>query len=139
MDPDARRHADVLTDRLNERREKLNYFLVTASVAVIAFTLKTALDRQSLFPGGRLILVAIGCILLLLTSGLSLWYVWTRHGQEWKYIELGLYGDDVETANTAMDKTLKAMRQRAAVMVGLFLSGIGFLALAYLLAIASDP
>lgn len=134
-----RTHADQLTQALNERREKLNYFVVTASIAVIAFTLNTALDNRTLFPAWRLFLVAAGCVVLLGVAGASLWTVRTRHGQEWKYINLAAYGGDVAAANKEMDSTLNRMKQAAFWTYFAFVGGIGLLAAAYIWAIASDP
>jgi hypothetical protein len=139
VDTNPRQHGDELTSRLNERREKLNYFIISASIAVIAFTLKAALDSRALFTGCRLALVVIGCGSLLGAAGGSLWTLRTRHGQEWKYIELAAYGNDVDAANKALDSTLDKMKARALWTFIAFMGGIGVLALAYILAIASGP
>lgn len=134
MDPDE------LTERLNERREKLNYFIVTASIAIIAFTLKTALDARTVFVGWRLALVGSGSFLLLIAAGGSLWMVRLRHAQSWRYIDLAKYKEDVAAANRAMEPVLEQMKSLAFWMHLVFIVGVLVIAAGYMLAIAAgDP
>lgn len=138
MDDDERRkHADELAERLIERREKLNYFLATASIAVIAFSLKTALDSRRIFSGAGKVFVAWGCLLLLISAAGSLRVIRFRHSQAWTYIDRALYQDNRAGADQEMEQRQEGMRVTARAMSYLFILGMAGVAIGYVWAIAS--
>jgi hypothetical protein len=74
---------DELTDRLIEKREKLQYFIITAATAVTVFTFNDFNKPLGLLRSGPAWLPLLGWLLLTTSSGLSLYVLRKRHDISW--------------------------------------------------------
>jgi hypothetical protein len=87
--------ADELADKLIERRERLAYFLITGSTAIIAFTV-TQLNRSNgPLRTASIPWLTVGWLGLLLSAGSSLMLIWRRHQAYALYLD-SLYGVQTE-------------------------------------------
>jgi hypothetical protein len=129
------RHADDLTDRLLDKKEKLHYFLVTASAAVIVFTFN---DLNA--PKGRLqearSLVVVGWVFLLVAMFASLLLIFLRQRQYDRFIQK-LY----EGVSPQLDHEIKLGLKRVIVAevaaLSLLPAGMATLAIGYFQAVTA--
>jgi hypothetical protein len=111
-----------LADRLIEKRERLAYFIVTGSAAIIAFSvsnLRPAITALDCWPKASFV---IGALLLGLAATIGLYLIYKRHR---------VYADYLDELAGA--PTMEAGRQRAirtefgrlqALMLGFFYLGV---------------
>ena len=126
--------AEEMADRLIEKREKLQYFLVTAATAVIVFTFNDFNDPQGILQEGSVRLTLAGWLVLLLSSALALYGLRARH---WVYSRA--------IADMRSEDPLPLEQKRAGVqtriiwashlMWAFFIIGTGLMAFSYSLAL----
>ena len=117
-----------LADRLIDKREKLAYFVVTASVAVTVFTLNNMNDANGIVRGQGLgPWLLSGCILLLVSAGLSLSTVLVRHDQYSRWLTIKDTGDPEGAIDRAMTHWENYIRRVRVLMVGTFVIGMGLI------------
>jgi hypothetical protein len=74
-----RLHVEDLADKLLDKREKFAYFLITAMAFIVAFTFGDFSDRNGVLHHAPVGLVAIGYVVLVLSSIFSLYVIRARH------------------------------------------------------------
>ncbi len=100
------RLSSELGDKLIEKREKLSYFMVTASVGVIVFTFNNLNKPDSVLrvrPGTRGFMIW-GSISLLLAALASLYGIYERHGQYARWLTIQDHGDAEGKISRRMDR-----------------------------------
>jgi hypothetical protein len=123
-------HADDLADKLLEKREKLQYFIVTASTASVVFSFNNAsglLRKSSVW----LALAAWGA--LLLAAGLALFSIRERHKRYTIWVDT-LYQGKSELSEEDRRKTNRSQRasgRAEPVILALFVTGITLLAISF--------
>jgi hypothetical protein len=124
---------DDLTHRLFELREKLNYFLITASTAVVVFTFNNLNSAQGTLGRASHILIAIGFGGMIGASGASLIVLYLRHSQYRRYLQIRYDG-----RVTPNEEELRQVRKAETLMLfwtgalaASFVVGMGFLSAAY--------
>jgi hypothetical protein len=70
---------DDLADLLIEKRERLGYFIVTGSTAILAFTVASLKDSIEGLGAITRIALIVGGLLLLAAAGLALFAIRQRH------------------------------------------------------------
>ncbi len=125
---------DELTDKLIEKREKLNYFIVTAATAVIVFTFKDFNDRSGLLHSVTLWIPASGWVVLLISAGCALFALRRRHtlvsiNQDWRYANRISPKDVTEARRIRVNTRL--VKVSDFLMGLLFVVGMGLLGIAY--------
>jgi hypothetical protein len=130
--------AEELTDKLIDKREKLQYFIITASTAVIVFSFNDFNKAQGTLRHGPLNLIMGGWIVLLLASAFSLYALRAR---QWVY---GRAIDEIrgtdplkEEDKTRIGKVQTRIRWAGNLMSACFVGGVTLLAFAYVFALRS--
>jgi hypothetical protein len=135
---DWRAQLDDLTDRLIEKRERFQYFIVTASTAVLVFTFNNFNQPDGILRLGPRWLVIVGWFALLLAAAAALLQIALRHERYWRYIKTREAGavrprDDEEQG--WVDVTRKIIVGARWAMAILFVAGVGCLTTAAAVAI----
>jgi len=133
---------EELSDKLIEKREKLEYFLISASTAVLVFSFNDFNKNEGLLQAGPLWLTMVSWSLLLLSPGFGLLAIRRRHGQyaisqEWLRENRTKPRDAKEKSKIERGKL--SIRAGDLLMSVCFVAGIGVLALSYSLALLSRP
>ena len=129
---------DELTDKLIEKREKLDYFIVTAATAVIVFTFKDFNDPKGLLHTVSLWVPAAGWVVLLMASGCALFSLKRRHtlnsiSLDWRYEGRKAPKDEHELKR--INRNLHWVKVSDFLMGCLFVAGMALLGLGYSLAL----
>jgi hypothetical protein len=139
--PDSpdRLRIDELTDKLIEKREKLEYFIITAAIAVIVFTFKDFNDQHGLLHLVDPWVPAAGWIVLLAASGCALFALRRRHSlisinQDWRYENRTSAKDEREAWRIKWNTRLN--RASDLLMGILFVSGMSLVGAAYTAALS---
>src|SRR5947208_77768 len=117
--------ADELADRLIERRERLAYFLITSSTAIIAFTVTQLGQTDGPLRGASIPWLAVGWAGLLLSAGASLLLIWYRHESYSLYLD-ELYGHSYSEKQLARSVRRVVLFQKIALALFFIGSGIEF-------------
>lgn len=133
---------EELGDKLIEKREKLEYFLITASTAVIVFSFNDFNRKDGLLQGGHLWLTMIAWSLLLLSPAGGLLAIRRRHtqyalSQQWLREERHQAKDEKEKRK--IERGTKLIQAGDSLMALSFLLGIAILALSYSYALLRRP
>jgi hypothetical protein len=130
-------NTEEVTDRLIEKVEKLNYFLVTASTAVLVFTFNDFNSSTGLLQSSPVLLVAFGWAFLIMSSVASLLVV--RDGHELYRIYIKLRNQRLDQPPPETQRIVQRLYARTRfleiTMIGGFLLGIAVLASAYIAAL----
>jgi hypothetical protein len=132
---------EELSDKLIEKREKLEYFIITASTAVIVFSFNDFNKADGVLQGGALWLTMLAWSLLLLAPGFALLAIRRRHGQyaisqEWLRQNRSAPRDDAERSRIERGKL--GVKVGDQLMGAFFIGGMAVLALSYSFALLSQ-
>ena len=132
----ARPNTDEITDKLIDKEQKLNYFLVTASTAILVFTFNDFNSPRGLLQSAPLGLVASGWALLIISAVASLYIVREGHKLYRMYIKLRNQGLDEPTPEMRciVERIYDRRELAERIMIGGFVLGILGLASAYIAA-----
>jgi lysylphosphatidylglycerol synthetase-like protein (DUF2156 family) len=120
-------NVDDLADRLIEKRERLHYFIVTASAAVIAFSLGALQPpRPPLTDASKTTAMFAGAALLL-AAGTALGGIFYRHRVYANYLDV-ISGLRQPLSAKKQKRIRKAFAWIEGVMIGLFFAGFAVLA-----------
>jgi hypothetical protein len=86
-DEEDGRDTDDLADRLIDKREKLQYFVVTGSTAILAFTIATLRDAVDSIGACTRVALVTGGMLLLAAAGIALYAIFKRHRVYAEYLD----------------------------------------------------
>jgi hypothetical protein len=126
------------TDKIADRREKLDYFYISASVAILVFTFNNFNAKNGILQQAPLWLVEAGWGALILAAICPLYVMRLRLDRFAMRMD-ELSGLPVKDRDRARIKRLRARRTWAErVMTFLFLIGIAVLALTYGLGFANS-
>lgn len=139
-DEDRRDEGRILPeieDRLVEKRERLNYFIITASTAVIAFTFNNLNSPEGILRQGSLLQPLTGWSLLFLASVAALYLIRRRHTEYARYL------DELHKRTTPPSENVRARyRDRIAIveffMIEFFLAGMALLIIAHAVALLTS-
>jgi hypothetical protein len=81
----ASAHLDDLTDRLIEKRERFQYFIVAAATAVLVFTFNDYDEKGGILRLGPRGLVVASWACLLASAGAALFQIALRHDRYWRF------------------------------------------------------
>lgn len=125
--------ADELAEKLIEKREKLQYFIITASVAIIAFTFSNLNPGTGLLRDGSASLAIAGWALLLLAAGCSLLLIRARHEVYRVFVDMRYERRTVPTEEerTRVVRLQRRMGAGEMLMMVFFFAGAGVLAAAH--------
>jgi hypothetical protein len=126
-----------LADKLIEKRERLLYFIVTASTAVIAFTFNNLSSSAGILHAAPAWLPISGWALLLLAAGAALYLIRRRHKEYFRYID-ELYGRRPSPSEIEVMAFRKLVARFELLMMSLFLVGVLLLVIAYAIALAKN-
>ncbi len=118
-------NADELADKLFERRERLAYFLITGSTAIIAFTVTQLNQKNGPLRSASIPWLAVGWAGLLLSAGSSLMLIWRRHQAYALYLD-SLYGIPIDDSKRKKARDQVSRWQRAGLVFFFFGSLIEF-------------
>jgi hypothetical protein len=125
--------ADI-EDKLVEKREKLAYFIITASAALIAFTFNNLNSPNDVLRKAPLCLLLVGWALLLLAAAVSLFIIRKRHTTYAEVID-EIRGRAKVPSETSVIGYRRSMRLLEAVTMALFFAGFVVLAVAHAIAL----
>jgi hypothetical protein len=136
LDPGELESLDALTDRLTDRREKFQYFIVTAATAVIVFTFSNANSATGVLHAAPWWMPFFAWVFLAGSAGLALFGVWTRHDLYASYLDERYEGrKNLAELPSARQDRVRSLQRRIrvlqAVVASLFVAGVVLLALAY--------
>jgi hypothetical protein len=136
LEPEERANLDALTDRLTDKRERFQYFIVTAATAVVVFTLNDANSATGVLRESPRWMPFFAWVALAISAGLALFGVWTRHDLYSSYLEERYEGrKNLAELPSARQDRVKRLRRRIrvlqAVVASLFVAGVVLLAFAY--------
>jgi hypothetical protein len=132
---------DDLADRLIEKREKFQYFIITGATAVIVFTFNNFNEPNGVLRLGPHPLTIVGWILLLLAAAAALGLFPLRHARYAGFLDLLEAGQRKPTG----ELLLKEQRSRSLVrfvegVMGLaFVAGIGAITIAAAIGVSRVP
>jgi len=128
------RLSSELGDKLIERREKFNYFIVTAAVSVVVFTFNNLNKDSTLFKGRSDLrgFLVWGCIGLLGAALLALYSIYERHRQYARWLSIQDHGDPKGRIASRMDRADVSLTVASAGIPTAFLAGMSLLLVAYL-------
>jgi hypothetical protein len=130
--------AEGLTEKLIEKREKLEYFMVTAATAVIVFTLNDFNKMDGVLRSANRTLLLAGWACLLAAAGFALFAIRSRHSVYSLAIDVIRAGTPLEPDKDAKRVAKQKWIGRALNgMAVLFVAGVAVLALAYVFALDS--
>jgi hypothetical protein len=126
----------VLTDRLTDRRERFQYFIVTAATAVIVFSFNNANSATGVLHNAPGWMPFLAWVALAVSAGLALFGVWTRHDLYASYLDERYEGrKNLAELPSARQDRVRNLRRRIrvlqAVVASLFVASVVLLALAY--------
>lgn len=128
--------AEEMADKLIDKREKLEYFIVTASTAIIVFTFNDFNNPNGLLQRGSGSMTLAGWLVLLLASALALYGLRARH---WVYSQAIA---DMRLSHSLPPVRMKKVRRAQTriiwashLMWGAFVLGTAMLARSYSLAL----
>jgi len=135
--PNQRAAIDALTDKLIDKTEKLNYFIVTAGTAVLVFTFRDFNSASGLLRLAPIWLVAAGWGALLVSALSSLGTVRQGHLLYRLYIRIRNQGRQTTNPGEAcrVQRIYAYMRLGEFMMIAAFLVGISGLVTAYITAL----
>jgi TRAP-type C4-dicarboxylate transport system permease small subunit len=125
--------ADI-EDKLVEKREKLAYFIITASAALTAFTFNNLNSPDDVLRKAPLWVLLVGWALLLLAAAVSLLIIRKRHTTYAEVIEESR-GQAERPSEESVIAYRRSMRRFEAVTMALFFAGFVVLAVAHVIAL----
>ena len=128
------RLSSELGDKLIEKREKLSYFMVTASIGVIVFTFNNLNKKDSILRirAGTRVFMIWGSVALLLAALAALYSIYERHRQYARWLTVQDHGDPEGKISRRMDRADIALSAAAIGLPTAFLTGMSLLLVAYM-------
>jgi hypothetical protein len=114
---------DDLSDRLIEKREKFQYFIITGATAVIVFTFNNFNEPNGVLRLGPHWLTIGGWLVLLISAAAALFLFPLRHSRYAGFLDLLEAGQRQPTG----DKLRKEKRSRRLVRLTEWVMGVAFI------------
>lgn len=137
MERSRRAEVDELTDKLIEKSEKLNYFIVTANTALLVFTFNDFNSPSGVLHDAPewLLSVAWGSLIVASVASLSI----VRQGHRLYRLHIKILNDNRASPNTEELAAITRMYRHVAaaelLMIWFFVAGVVGLVSSYLVAL----